>query len=151
MPIRSFKPIAEKGQGLVEYAIIIAVVAIVVVGAMTLLGPRVGNTFSTIDSSFASVGKGNNAPGEYPGLNSPSFVNDLAFYSDPANKCNADYYSYGSIPACDAIYDRVRACLDGGSGPYCVELQQFVDGAGGGSLADAVVACSSSENSTCVP
>ena len=50
MPIRSFKPIAEKGQGLVEYAIIIAVVAIVVVGAMTLLGPRVGNTFSTIDS-----------------------------------------------------------------------------------------------------
>lgn len=42
----------EKGQGLVEYAIIIALVAIVVIAVMRLLGPKIGNTFSTINSSL---------------------------------------------------------------------------------------------------
>jgi pilus assembly protein Flp/PilA len=40
----------EKGQGLVEYAIILALVAIVVIAVMRLLGPKIGNTFSTISS-----------------------------------------------------------------------------------------------------
>jgi len=42
----------EKGQGLVEYAIILALVAIIVIAILRLLGPRVGNTFSTINSSL---------------------------------------------------------------------------------------------------
>ena len=42
----------EKGQGLVEYAIIIAFVAIVVISVVRLLGPRIGNTFSTIATSL---------------------------------------------------------------------------------------------------
>jgi len=42
----------EKGQGLVEYAIILALVAIVVIAIMHLLGPQIGNTFSTIASSL---------------------------------------------------------------------------------------------------
>jgi pilus assembly protein Flp/PilA len=42
----------EKGQGLVEYAIILALVAIVVIAVMRLLGPTIGNTFSTINSSL---------------------------------------------------------------------------------------------------
>ena len=42
----------EKGQGLVEYAIILALVAIVVIAIMRLLGPKIGNTFSTISSSL---------------------------------------------------------------------------------------------------
>jgi pilus assembly protein Flp/PilA len=42
----------EKGQGLVEYAIILALVAIVVIAVMTLLGPKIGNTFSTINESL---------------------------------------------------------------------------------------------------
>jgi pilus assembly protein Flp/PilA len=44
--------IEEKGQGLVEYAIILAFVAIVVIAVMRLLGPRIGNTFSSISSSI---------------------------------------------------------------------------------------------------
>jgi pilus assembly protein Flp/PilA len=43
---------SEKGQGLVEYAIILALVAIIVIAVMRLLGPKVGNTFSTISSSI---------------------------------------------------------------------------------------------------
>jgi pilus assembly protein Flp/PilA len=43
---------SEKGQGLVEYAIILVFVAIVVIVVMRLLGPKIGNTFSTINSSL---------------------------------------------------------------------------------------------------
>jgi len=42
----------EKGQGLVEYAIILVLVAVVVVAIMRLLGPRIGNVFSSINSSL---------------------------------------------------------------------------------------------------
>jgi pilus assembly protein Flp/PilA len=42
----------ERGQGLVEYAIIIAFVAMVVIAIMRLLGPRVGNTFSSMNNSI---------------------------------------------------------------------------------------------------
>jgi pilus assembly protein Flp/PilA len=44
--------INERGQGLVEYAIIIAFVALVVIAVMRLLGPKIGNTFSSINSSI---------------------------------------------------------------------------------------------------
>ncbi len=42
----------EKGQGLVEYAIILAFVAIVVIAIMRFLGPKVGNTFSSMNNSI---------------------------------------------------------------------------------------------------
>lgn len=42
----------ERGQGLVEYAIILAFVAIVVIAIMRLLGPKVGNVFSSVNNSF---------------------------------------------------------------------------------------------------
>jgi pilus assembly protein Flp/PilA len=42
----------EKGQGLVEYALILVLVAIVVIAALMILGPIIGNTFSTINSSL---------------------------------------------------------------------------------------------------
>lgn len=43
---------AEKGQGLVEYAIIIVLVAILVLVVVQLLGPKTGNTFSSINNSL---------------------------------------------------------------------------------------------------
>ncbi|HNA21370.1 MAG TPA: Flp family type IVb pilin [Agitococcus sp.] len=42
----------EKGQGLVEYALILVLVAIVVIAALTVLGPLVGKMFSTISNSL---------------------------------------------------------------------------------------------------
>lgn len=38
----------EEGQGLVEYALILVLVAIVVIAILLLLGPLVGNVFSNI-------------------------------------------------------------------------------------------------------
>jgi pilus assembly protein Flp/PilA len=45
----------EKGQGLVEYALILVLVAIVVIAALMILGPIIGNTFSTINNSLSGV------------------------------------------------------------------------------------------------
>ena len=44
--------VKEEGQGLVEYALIIALVAIAVVAALTLLGGGVGNTLNNIIASL---------------------------------------------------------------------------------------------------
>ena len=38
----------DKGQGLVEYALILVLVAIVVIVILALLGPAIGNVFSNI-------------------------------------------------------------------------------------------------------
>jgi len=43
----------EKGQGLVEYAIILVLVFIVVIVILRVLGPKVGNTFSSISNSLS--------------------------------------------------------------------------------------------------
>jgi pilus assembly protein Flp/PilA len=45
----------EKGQGLVEYALILVLVAIVVIAALMILGPRIGAVFSKINSSLSGV------------------------------------------------------------------------------------------------
>jgi pilus assembly protein Flp/PilA len=42
----------EKGQGLVEYAIILALIAIVVITVMTVLGNKVNNTLSKVGSAL---------------------------------------------------------------------------------------------------
>lgn len=38
----------EEGQGLVEYALILVLVAIVVIVILSVLGPTIGDVFSTI-------------------------------------------------------------------------------------------------------
>lgn len=42
----------EKGQGLVEYALILVLVAVVVIVVLALLGPAIGNVFSDIMGSI---------------------------------------------------------------------------------------------------
>jgi pilus assembly protein Flp/PilA len=45
----------ERGQGLVEYALILVLVAIVVIAALLVLGPVVGNAFSTVNQSLNNI------------------------------------------------------------------------------------------------
>ena len=42
----------DRGQGLVEYALIIALVAIVVIGTLILLGPQIASIFKNISSNL---------------------------------------------------------------------------------------------------
>ena len=42
----------EEGQGLVEYALILVLIAIVVIGILTLVGRRISQVFSTINSGL---------------------------------------------------------------------------------------------------
>jgi len=39
---------SESGQGLVEYALILFLVAIVVIAVLVLLGPQIGTVFSSV-------------------------------------------------------------------------------------------------------
>ena len=45
----------ESGQGLVEYALILTLVALVVIAVLMILGPRIGNVFSSINKSLSSI------------------------------------------------------------------------------------------------
>ena len=42
----------EKGQGLIEYAIILSLVALVVIVVVWIFGPSLGDSYSTISSSL---------------------------------------------------------------------------------------------------
>lgn len=42
----------ERGQGMVEYALILVLIAVVVIAILTVLGGKVNTTFSTVSSSL---------------------------------------------------------------------------------------------------
>jgi pilus assembly protein Flp/PilA len=42
----------EKGQGLVEYALILALIAIVVIAVLAILGSKVQQKFNTVQASL---------------------------------------------------------------------------------------------------
>jgi pilus assembly protein Flp/PilA len=47
-----YHPHAEKGQGLVEYALILVLVAIAVIAILILFGPTLGSMYSDIIDMF---------------------------------------------------------------------------------------------------
>jgi pilus assembly protein Flp/PilA len=46
----------EKGQGLVEYALILVLVAVVVIAVLAVLGPVIGNVFTDINEAISNPG-----------------------------------------------------------------------------------------------
>jgi pilus assembly protein Flp/PilA len=47
---------SDKGQGLVEYALILVLVAVAVIAVLLILGPTIGNVFTRINNNLATVG-----------------------------------------------------------------------------------------------
>ncbi len=43
----------EEGQGLVEYALILFLVAVVVIAILVLLGPQIGSVFSSVNKGIS--------------------------------------------------------------------------------------------------
>ena len=58
---RSRRPIRCRGQTLVEYALILAVVSIVAIGVLINLSKTMGSLYSTIDSQVQRAPGGANA------------------------------------------------------------------------------------------
>jgi pilus assembly protein Flp/PilA len=48
-------PDRDKGQGLVEYSLLLVLVAMTVVAILTILGPQIGNAFSTVTSQLSPL------------------------------------------------------------------------------------------------
>ena len=44
----------EEGQGLVEYALVLVLVAVIIIAILTLLGPQIGNVFSRITAGLTA-------------------------------------------------------------------------------------------------
>jgi pilus assembly protein Flp/PilA len=42
----------SRGQGMLEYALIIALVAVVVIAALVLLGPQIANLFNQVNNNL---------------------------------------------------------------------------------------------------
>ena len=47
--------VRERGQGLVEYALILVLVAVVVIAILLLVGPQVANMFSKVTNGIAAT------------------------------------------------------------------------------------------------
>ncbi len=45
----------ERGQGLVEYALLLVLVAMVVIVVLLILGPIIGNVFSDLNSRLTTI------------------------------------------------------------------------------------------------
>jgi pilus assembly protein Flp/PilA len=50
-----YLPQNEEGQGLVEYALILVLVAIVVIAILALLGPQIANIFSRVTNGLGGT------------------------------------------------------------------------------------------------
>ncbi|HEX7588787.1 MAG TPA: Flp family type IVb pilin [Anaerolineae bacterium] len=46
---------SERGQGLVEYALILVLVALVVLAVLLIIGPQIANVFSKVTNGLAST------------------------------------------------------------------------------------------------
>ena len=50
-----FYPEEEAGQGLVEYALILVMIAVVVIAILLILGPAIGNLYSNVTTSLSNL------------------------------------------------------------------------------------------------
>ena len=53
--LKTFVVKEEEGQTLIEYALIIVLIAIVVIAALTILGPTIANVFTKISANLKTV------------------------------------------------------------------------------------------------
>ena len=72
----------EKGQGLVEYALILVLIAIVVIVAMRVLGNKVSDTFGTVNTELAGGADGGGGGADIPSEAQDFGVNDADASTD---------------------------------------------------------------------
>ena len=86
----------KQNPGLIEYALILVLVSVVITSSLMLLGPIIGNVFSTINNSLSGIG-GTSIVATTPdvsdsaGMNDTSTAKQLAqidkIFSDSSKHC----------------------------------------------------------------
>jgi pilus assembly protein Flp/PilA len=46
---------SKKGQGMVEYGLIISLIAVAVIGSLAVLGPKIAELFGSVESTLTSA------------------------------------------------------------------------------------------------
>lgn len=93
----------EKGQGLVEYALILVLVAIVVVVVMALLGPSIGKIFSQVNAALGGevAQEDEFDPSQEQDFGSTQWKNGFDTESPVNNYCASEgsgaYYNFYSV------------------------------------------------------
>jgi pilus assembly protein Flp/PilA len=108
----------EKGQGLVEYALILVLVAIVVIAALMLLGPIIGNVFSKVNSSLSGLGSGRAG-----GATSPSYPATIRVTGVSANDCAALGLTTGQQVNYYQCSDTLWYARGNSASPHCTPIQ----------------------------
>lgn len=96
----------EKGQGLVEYALILVLVSVAVIGILVQLGPQISNVFQTVVDNL-DVGAGETQP-DPP--NVPSIQYQNRDYTAPGT------WSWTSAVTCGPPPAGRSECVDPGPG-----------------------------------
>lgn len=100
----------RKGQGLVEYALILTLVAVIVIAVLMALGPKIGGIFSSVNNSLSGVAS---SGGAQPTV-APTAV------------------TYDPVAAC-AGHNFAQECwTDGSTGAYCSGSPLSCHGMGSG-------------------
>lgn len=102
-----------KGQGLVEYAIIIALVAIIVIVVVGALGPRVGNTFSSVNNSLGGggiLGGEDDEPTAVPPEDFVHVANEGESFNIPAGTYEVQYGAGGAYFTQHITGPTTRSC-----------------------------------------
>ena len=56
----------EEGQGMVEYGLIIGLIAVVVIVALVALGPKIRDMFNDVNAEFDAIGNAGGGAGQVP-------------------------------------------------------------------------------------
>ncbi len=110
-------PCRDPGQGLVEYALILVLVAVVVIAVLTLLGDEVATVFCTVTVSIGG------SSGDSDGACAAPIVNCVGGASPEANVFDdkdeiqrVEFYVNGALIRTEYQY---HYCMGGGNGPVC--------------------------------
>jgi pilus assembly protein Flp/PilA len=92
----------EEGQGLVEYALILVLVAIVVIAVLLLLGPVVGNVFSNVVAVLQEAGVASGGGGGPTTFSVTSISIDNVTYTGTYGVWRLDVRAYWSASCKDS-------------------------------------------------
>lgn len=131
----------EKGQGLVEYALILVLVAIVVIGILLILGPQIKSTFAQIALELEHPGKFHGSPVYVQGINVTANASCLgAVCTGVTATAAVSLVDEGGCSVSAEIY--VQFTNSGGESAMASGSGSVSSGnLGGGSSGDSVQAC----------